>query len=697
VNARILKGILLLVSITLAALLVWMNFNLMIGGSFGVGKLLRVWYQVTFAGFMLSTAIYIRQVFARIERLDVITMLWRLFIIGMVGITLMLAMLMLKRIMMQNFNTSSMRLLAPVFFVGGIYAVLIFFLSAVFIFRRFILYQKNRRKLISWNLLLMALVLALTFTMRSLIEQPFQANLSGLSTFETVITILYAALLLFLSTSLSWTAYLNFNQKLKALGLFSLVIIVSVTYLMALGQLPEELFVTGMPNPVRQGIVEMKFIFYIVAFTLAYSSVSILVLFFNLPTSSVFELKSSEIANFNKINQAIQGNLNFDEILHTLLDASMLSANAQAGWVMIQNSDSFKIHNRKGITVEEIDQILAADNSLQKVEKLPQVYHIKNLKRDKDLKKIDTRYKAMIGLPILVKEEMYGVLFVMNEISNSFEDVTIGSLKSFADQAGTAIENASLIQNAINLERYQEQLKIAKEVQSQLLPTQLPESPDMQFAVINETADEVGGDYFDILQEDQLFRIAIGDVSGKGTTAAFYMAEVKGIFHALSLTGTSPEEFIKYANGAIAKCFQKGFFLTLTYLEIDTDARKLNMIRAGHCPAFFYKKAEDKVRVHRAGTLGLGLVRDASFHKYIKGAEQIQYEKGDFMVLYTDGIIEARNDEDEEFGYDRFQEVLEAHKDDEPKAIGEAVLEAVNTFSGDDIHDDYTVLIIRFT
>ncbi len=699
-NARILKGILLLTSISLAILLVRLHYNFSIGAGFSWGSggsLQIILYQSTFAAFLLATGIYIRQVFTRIERLDVITMLWRLFIIGMVGITLMLAMLMLKRVMVQNFNASSMGILAPIFFIGGIYALIIFFLSAIFIFRRFILYQKNRRKLFSWNLFQVFLLIALVMTVKQFMLILVGNNASSLATLDTVITVIYAALLLLLSTSLSWTAYLNFNQKLKALGLFTLVIVVSVTYLMALGQLPEELFVSGLPNPVMKGYLEMKFISYIAAFTLSYSVVSILVLFFNLPTSSVFELKSSEIANFNKINQAIQGNLDFDEILHTLLDASMLSANAQAGWIMVHEGEESRIHSRKGISEPEINSILAADDVLNIIQADKLMYQVKNLKRHKNLKKIDTRYKALVGLPILVKNEGFGLLFVMNEVSNSFEDVTLGSLTSFAEQAGTAIENAGLIKNAINLERYQEQLKIAKEVQSQLLPSRLPESDRVQFAVISETADEVGGDYFDILQENEdIFRIAIGDVSGKGTTAAFYMAEVKGIFHALSLTGVSPRAFVNYANQAIAKCFQKGFFFTLTYLEMDLKKKKLEMIRAGHCPAFFYQKASDSICIHREGTLGLGLVRDASFEKYVKKAETISFEPGDFMVLYTDGIIEARNSADEEYGYDRFQAVLESNKEVTPKKLGAEIMKSVTNFAGQDIHDDFTVLIIKF-
>jgi serine phosphatase RsbU (regulator of sigma subunit) len=100
--------------------------------------------------------------------------------------------------------------------------------------------------------------------------------------------------------------------------------------------------------------------------------------------------------------------------------------------------------------------------------------------------------------------------------------------------------------------------------------------------------------------------------------------------------------------------------------------------------------------VHREGTLGLGLVRDNSFQNYVKKAETIAFEAGDFMVLYTDGIIEARNGEDEEYGYDRFQKVLEENKNADPEDIGAAVMASVRDFAGQGIHDDYTVLIIKF-
>lgn len=712
-NNRIIKGILLTISLSLAILMVIFHYwiikvpVLFQNSSQGIPPIL---YQGAFASFLLATSLYIRQVFSRIDRLDVITMLWRLFIIGMVGISLMLVMLMVKRIVMQNFNASSAGLLTPVFFTGGIVALLVYFLSAVFIFKRFILYQKTRRKLISWNIFLGFLIIALFLTLQDLYSSPIPEVQDTVEIIELVITTLYGILLLYLSTNVSWTAYLNFNQKLKALGLFGLTIIVSITYLMALSQLPEELVISSPARNFLNGHLELKFINYIASFTIAYSAFSILVLFFNLPTSSVFELKSSEIASFNKINQAIKGKLDLDQILNTLLDASMLSANASAGWVLVEmenESDpkdkeslktfTFQLHNRKGVGGDEMKPFNTNRALIEKVSKDKHYYLVKNLRRHKAFQGLETRFKSLVVFPIMVRDEVFGLLFVANEISNSFEDVTLGSLNSFSEQAGSAIENTKLINNAIALERYEEQLKIAKEVQNQLLPKALPKSDRVSFDVFNETADEVGGDYYDIIQEgEDGFRIAIGDVSGKGTTAAFYMAEVKGVFHALSQTGVDPTTFVLHANEALSACFQKGFFLTLTYLFLDLNKKEIQLIRAGHCPTFFYSRRKDEALMLREGTLGLGIVRNQLFQNHLKCAQSLPFESGDFMVLYTDGIPEARNQEGEEFGYERMQQVIENHKNDNSEEMGKRLLEGVKDFAGDEIHDDYTILIIRF-
>ncbi|MEM6262142.1 MAG: GAF domain-containing SpoIIE family protein phosphatase, partial [Bacteroidota bacterium] len=594
-----------------------------------------------------------------------------------------------NRLLMER-TTLLTTLLGPLFYTLGIFALTIFFLSAVFIYKRFILYQKTRRKISSWNAFWIVLALALLSGMSPSL---FQIPSWGTTTFF----VFSFALFLYLSSNVSWTAYLNFQQKLRALGLFVLLIIVSSTYLTALGKLPDELQLTERARLFFDVHLSLNVVYFIAIFTLTYSGFSILVLFFNLPTASIFEKRSSEIASFNRINQAIQSNLDFSDILNALLEASILSSNAHSGWIEIFDEDNnSKVELRKGIVEEEIARLAEAYDIPRHIKREGQYLLVKNLKKHRTFRAANSRYKSLLAVPITSPDKVHGLVYIVKEISNSFEDVTVNSLVNYGEQAGAAITNARRIKDAIELERYREELKIAKHIQGQLLPQKLPVSDRIEFVALNEAADEVGGDYFDILdQGNGRFRVAIGDVSGKGTTAAFYMAEVKGMFHALSLTDLEPDEFICHANQALYECFERGFFMTLTYLDIDLEKQEMEMVRAGHCPALYYQADADRVQSLRKGTLGLGIVPKGKYARKPIPIERLKLVKGDFLVLFTDGLIEARNPEGEEFGQHRLEALVNANRQQTSSALAKLLIDEAQKFSHQTLDDDYTLLVIR--
>lgn len=645
-------------------------------------KVLNVTYRPALVGFLLSSGLFIRRVFEKIEKLDVLTLLWRLFIIGMGGISLILLMIIVQQLLMQQ--TSLGEYMGPVFFSLGLLVAVIFFMSAMYIFRRFILYQRTYRKLLAWQTFELLLTISLLFVFTD-----FQ---TGSRAILVVTYVMFVVLSLVLSANVRWIAYLNFNQKLRALGLLALITFIVITYLIAGLRLPTEFGLDLKLMPRFDTLILASI------FVSGYCGFSILALFFNLPTSSMFELKSLEIASFSKINQAIQSNLDFTEIMNSLLDASLMAANGRAGWIEMMSEDErpeLGLHKR--ISEEEIEDMKQGYSITEKVLKDRAFFLVKNTRKHKAFKGSKGKYRSLLSVPIISSSRAYGAIFIANELINSFEDVTVQSVVSFAEQAGMALENARLVRQSIDTERYREQLKIAKEVQNKLLPTELPMSETVEFVAISQNAEEVGGDYFDVVRSDAgIYKAAIGDVSGKGTTAAFYMAEIKGIFHALTLLDLDIRTLVNTANEALSQCMQKGFFVTLTYLQIDEQKREVQLIRAGHCPAYFYSKSRDEISILREGTLGLGIVRNKGFEKFIKLPEIIRYEPGDFLVLYTDGIMEARNDQEEEFGYDRLEECISKNKYASTTDIAAGIVGAVKDFAHAAISDDYTVLIIRF-
>ncbi|MEL6672122.1 MAG: SpoIIE family protein phosphatase [Bacteroidota bacterium] len=644
---------------------------------FQVGDFL---YMLNVVGFFMVNAVLIGRLFGHIEKLHVTTLLWRLFLIGMIGITVIMLITFANK---ATLRFTTYPYLTAIYYSLGFYVLTIFFLCAVFMFRRFIFYPRTRRKLLLWRIFLGFLGLSLIYTF---------SNASFSLAYLIVISYIpFFILCLFLAANVRWIAYLNFNQKLRALGLFVLLMIVVITYVIAGLRLPVQLAVPLLNS--------MIFLHYIVIFTLTYCTASILVLFFNLPTSSIFEIQGLEIASFSKINQAIQSNLENSDIMNTLLNAGMLASNASAGWIELMSEEEGrpKVSIHKKISLQEIRELKAAHNPTGQIMETQLPFQIKNLRLHKSYRHVETKFRSLMGVPILSSSQTFGVVYVVNEVVNSFEDVAVSSITSFAEQAGIGLENAQLVRKSIEMERYQEQLKIAQEVQRELLPQNLPYSEGLDFGAVCETAYEVGGDYFDLAQpKEQLFRIAIGDVSGKGTTAAFYMAEIKGIFHALTQLELSVKEFVAAANQALSACLQKGFFVTLSYLQIDLKQRSVEIIRAGHSPAFYYHANCNEIKMLREGTLGLGIVRSGNFSQYIKDSTKIEYQSGDIMALYTDGIVEARNEEKEEYGYDRFQEIIQQNLQEPAQEIADRIVQSVKDFTHGEMSDDYTVLIIKF-
>lgn len=641
-------------------------------------------FKMAFVLFLGATFVYLSRVFGRIEKLDVLVLLWRLFFIGMICVGVML----LAIIMYLLTRTATLiSYLTPIYFFLSIFATVIFFMSAIFIFRRFVLYQRTQRKLRSWFIYQFFLICSLIFLV---LDDTIKIRPNYTSFIFYTIFILVAV---YLSTQVKWVAYLNFNQKLRALGLFSLILIICGTSIAVLVRYPSEL------NVSTTGYFRLDFLINSFMFPFIYSIFSMLVLFFNLPTSSIFEINSLEIASVNKINQAIKSNLDFTEIMNSLLDASLMAAGAKSGWVEMTNGKAGKqeIKFNKRITSKEITELKQGNDLAGKVIDENKFFLVRNTRKHRSFRNSTSKYRSMLAVPIASSNHQYGALFVASDLTDSFEDVTIRSINSFAEQAALALENAQLVRESIELERYQEQLKIAKEVQNQLLPRELPHNDQLEFIAISENAQEVGGDYFDISQyEPHIYKVAIGDVSGKGTTAAFYMAEVKGIFQALTILDLDVPTFICCANQALGKCMQKGFFVTLTYLHINTEKRTIEMMRAGHCPAIYYHAAEDRITLLKKGTLGLGILRDKSYKAYMGDTERLNYLPGDMVILFTDGIIEARNRQGEEFGLKRLEEIILKNCTQNSGELCAQIVQSAKEFTHDEIHDDYTLLAIKF-
>jgi serine phosphatase RsbU (regulator of sigma subunit) len=225
----------------------------------------------------------------------------------------------------------------------------------------------------------------------------------------------------------------------------------------------------------------------------------------------------------------------------------------------------------------------------------------------------------------------------------------------------------------------------------------LDANEDFEISAFSVAADEVGGDYYDSFKvNDNKIALIIGDVSGKGTSAAFHMSQMKGIFHGLAQLDLPPEDFLIKANKAINTSLDKTSFVTISYFILDRTEKKVKFARAGHCPTLYYDKEKKRASYFTNKGLGLGIVRDDSYAKYVQQRD-FSYQSGDILILYTDGITEASNFKAEEFGYDRLSDIIDKNAALDVEELQKKIISDLYEFCGQsELDDDYTTVIVKF-
>lgn len=665
--------------------MVFSDVTLLFSALKGLTPDVPVWLpKVTLDLYVLCIFYYYKFKIERDESLNFTDLLWRVFATGLVATVISLSLRLL------DFLLGSTKLSSNVFFLDVEYLVnlglLLSFLVAAYIcWKRLILYQKSKWLIRGWLVFEMALLIVLLSD-----NLPLEIK----EWLFTTITVFTGILALVLSANMKWVAYLNFKQKWTSLLLLLLSFFYLGYFFYTVNRFSDEITLQSTAFLDFRGHV---FNIYLFSFVMLYSIFSFLVILFNLPTSSVFEQKLEEVVNFQRISQSVQTEQSEESVYKILLESSVSSVFADAAWLEIKSeqqqdrlqtyqmteADAAKI--RDHLNGRHVKGIL--DQSSDKTKNLSD--HLSTLK--------GTRYRSLMAFPVHVKGEKIGTLALLKELPEGFNKEMSQIVSAFANQAGISIENFRLLKEAIQNERYKEELKIAKTVQKSLLPDKLEMGDDFEIAAFSESADEVGGDYYDTLRiNDHQVGLIIADVSGKGTTAAFHMSQMKGIFHSLAQQALEPKEFMVRANQALRYCLERGSFISAIYFVVDSREKMIYYSRAGHCPVLMYRAAEQKAEYLVDKGTALGMIKGADYSNFVT-TNSISYGSGDVMVLYTDGITEAKSPKGEEFGLNLLKKRIVEVVIRSPKEIQEHLIKKLYEYTGtEEINDDYTTMIVKF-
>lgn len=245
-------------------------------------------------------------------------------------------------------------------------------------------------------------------------------------------------------------------------------------------------------------------------------------------------------------------------------------------------------------------------------------------------------------------------------------------------------------------ERVKQELQIARKVQQSFLPDQTPDIAGLDIAAVCNPAYETGGDYYDFIQvNDGRLAVTIGDVSGKGIEAAFYMTFTKGVLHALCTDYTSTIEILSKFNTLFRKNARKGTFISLIFGLIDIENNEFRFSRAGHNPLLYFNSKENTLKEFRPDGIGLGMASEDIFRKNICETS-IKFQSDDILVLFTDGVVEATNRLNKYYGDARLHKLIKQNKNLTSEKILQKLTDDLVKFGdGADQHDDMTVLVIK--
>ncbi|MGB3464683.1 MAG: GAF domain-containing SpoIIE family protein phosphatase [Cyclobacteriaceae bacterium] len=637
--------------------------------------------RVSQALFMTFLYFFYRYAITKSDSFNFLDLLWKVFVSGLVTTLVSLAITLFYSLFGDTAIGKTI-LLSYIFYHINVGMVSAFLISTFIIWKKLILYQKSKLLMQFWSLFEYSMIGALLF------------DLLGYKIPEPIAGAVYIFLLLqalVLTFNLKWVAYLNFKQKWKSILFIFLVTVYLWHFFKLLYEYETQSYIADI-------FLTKVFIAAMASFILIYAVIAILVILFNLPTSSVFERKIKEAMDFQRLSQSIPAGQTEEQVYEILLDSSMSAVFADAAWIEIEaTSENKEVNYYRNINKASAARIKESvrNSTLKKILKTEFDKISNPQKITASLK--NSEYKTIMVFPVMVKNVQIGSLALLKEVSEGFNREMINIINTFVNQASISVENFRLINEALENERYKEELKIAKKVQKALLPEGLEEITAFEIHAYSVAADEVGGDYYDILRlSDEQYAFIIADVSGKGTSAAFHMAQMKGIFHSVARITSEPDQFLIHANDALSVCLEKASFITGTFFQINTTTQTLRFSRAGHCPSLFYCSTEKTSRYFQNKGLGLGIVRNKSYGNYVQ-VNEINYTKGDIIILYTDGITEAINSDNDQFGYERLKNSLELRTNLPPEEIKTGIIDDLYGFTGsNNLDDDYTLVIIKF-
>jgi sigma-B regulation protein RsbU (phosphoserine phosphatase) len=406
-----------------------------------------------------------------------------------------------------------------------------------------------------------------------------------------------------------------------------------------------------------------------------------------------------ELTILNDISTAISAAWSLEDIMELIVRKCIKHFKAEQGSVMLHdpNEEQTDFHTMIRRT-DNSDNVLPYRLGMQLrgwMLKYQKALLINDLRADPRFKMVlekDDPIRSVLSAPLLFKGRMLGSLNVFNKRSQEgFTEADKRLLAIIGTESAQVIENARLYEEEQALSLIQKEMKLACKIQTGLLPQQAPDIKGYDIWGRSIPAQAVGGDYYDFVRmDDDRVGICLGDVSGKGMPAALLMANVHATLRGQIFQGLSPGDCLGRSNEHLVPSMDPGRFVTLFYAVLDGRTGEVCYANAGQNYPFLFKVTEDAIRLGTGG-VALGCLDETSYTE-----ARVSLAPGDILLLYSDGITEAVDRDENLFGEERLAEVVMENREASAEHLIEKIVEAVQLHSGESPQtDDMTAVVVR--
>jgi len=406
-----------------------------------------------------------------------------------------------------------------------------------------------------------------------------------------------------------------------------------------------------------------------------------------------------ELSILNELARAISASMDSEDIIQKIVRRSVRAVDAEQSVITLvdrRSDDSMKTLVRAMRTSSAHERFHLNQNLLGWMHLHKRPLLTNDPRNDERFRGVrwEESIKSLICVPLMVKSELIGVLTVYNKKSGTeFTEADQRLLGIIAAQSAQVVENARLYEEEKAYALMQQQIRLARQIQIDLLPKIPPVMPGYDIAGVSIPAQEVGGDYFDFLViDDDRVALCLGDVSGKGLPASLLMANLQATLRGQTFFETSAGECTTRSNQLLYKSTDPEKFATLFYGMRNEKTPEFCFCNAGHENPMLFSDGDDPARLATGG-LVLGISNDFPFEE-----ETVTFAKDGVLVIFSDGISEATNAEDDQFGDDRVLELIRAHRHESSSDIINRLVEAVRAHTGNAPQmDDITLIAVKRT